>query len=178
MQHEMLAELALQRVDDLLVLAGAEGGDTERLGLAAGEQSGAVGARQDADLGDDGADGLGVPPVDAQAGIEDGVADDVGLQVLEQAFGGGGIDAVLGQRGGGGLLGGADLVVAGGLGALLIGVGERGAGQRIDAGGQGFLLLGGFGQRPGLLGGVFGERTISTPSAVPATTRSSFVSFI
>jgi hypothetical protein len=52
-QHEGFAILALERVDDLLVLAGAERGDDQRLGLAAGEQRGAVGARQDADLGDD-----------------------------------------------------------------------------------------------------------------------------
>ena len=50
-QHEVLAVLAFERVDDLLVLAGAERGDDERLGLAAGEQRRAMGARQDADLG-------------------------------------------------------------------------------------------------------------------------------
>ena len=50
-QHEMLAVLAFERVDDLLVLAGAERGDDERLGLAAGEQRRAVRARQHADLG-------------------------------------------------------------------------------------------------------------------------------
>ena len=42
----------------LLVLAGAERGDDQRLGLAAGEQRRAVGARQDADFGDDRADRL------------------------------------------------------------------------------------------------------------------------
>ena len=47
----MLAVLAFQRVDDLLVLAGAERGDHQSLGLAAGEQRRAVGARQHADLG-------------------------------------------------------------------------------------------------------------------------------
>ena len=46
-QHEVLAVLAFQRVDDLLVLAGAQGRDAERLRLAAGEQRGAMGARQD-----------------------------------------------------------------------------------------------------------------------------------
>ncbi len=83
-QHEVLAVLALERVDDLLVLAGAERGDAERLRLAAGEQRRAMRARQDADLGDDRADGPGVAAVDAQPGVQDGVADDVGLQVLEQ----------------------------------------------------------------------------------------------
>ena len=44
----------------------------------------AMRARQHADLGDDRPHRPGVAPVDAQAGVEDGVADDVGLQLLEQ----------------------------------------------------------------------------------------------
>ena len=115
MQHEVLAVLALQRVDDLLVLAGAERGDAERLGLAAGEQRRAMRARQDADLGDDRADGLGVAAVDAQAGVQDGVADDVGFQVLERGLGLLGVEALGGQRLGGCLRGGIDLVVTRGL---------------------------------------------------------------
>ena len=129
MQHEVLAALALERVDDLLVLAGAERGDAERLRLAAGEQGGAVGARQHADLGDDRADGLGVAAVDAQAGVEDGVADDVGLELLEQRLGRVGVEALGGQRLGGGLLGGADLLLAGLLLRLLVGLGERRRGR-------------------------------------------------
>jgi hypothetical protein len=70
-QHEVLAVFALERVDDLLVLAGAQRGHDQRLGLAAGEQRRAVGARQDADFGHDRADGLGVAAVDALAGVED-----------------------------------------------------------------------------------------------------------
>ena len=50
----------------------------QRLGLAAGEQRRAVGARQHADLGDDRPDRLGVAAVDALAGVEDGAAEDVG----------------------------------------------------------------------------------------------------
>ena len=83
MQHEVLAVLALERVDDLLVLAGAERGHDQRLRLAAGEQRRAVGARQHADLGHDRTHGLGVAAVDALAGVEDGVAHDVGLEVAE-----------------------------------------------------------------------------------------------
>ena len=92
-QHEVLAVLALQRVDDLLVLAGAERGHAQRLRLAAGEQRAAVRARQHADLGDDRADGAGVAAVDAQAGLEDGVADDVGLEVLARRLGAVGVEA-------------------------------------------------------------------------------------
>ena len=50
MQQERFFVGALQRVDALLVLAGAERGDHQRLGLAAGEQRRAVGARQHADF--------------------------------------------------------------------------------------------------------------------------------
>ena len=87
MQHEVLAVLAFQRVDDLLVLAGAEGGDHQRLRLTAGEQRRAMGARQNADLGHDRAHRLGVAAVDAHAGLEDGAAHDVGFEVLEDLAG-------------------------------------------------------------------------------------------
>ncbi len=93
-QHEVLAALALQRVDDLLVLPGAQRRDAQRLGLAAGEQRRAVRARQDADLGHDRAHRLGVAAVDAHAGVQDGVADDVGLEVLEHALGLVGVQAL------------------------------------------------------------------------------------
>ena len=83
MQHEVLAVLALERIDDLLVLPGAERGDAQRLRLAAREQRGAVRARQNANLGDDRPHCPGVAAVDAHAGVEDAVADDVRLQVME-----------------------------------------------------------------------------------------------
>ena len=70
-QHEVFAILALERVDDLLVLAGAQRGHDESLGLAAGEQRRAVGARQHAHFGHDRAHRLGVAAVDALAGVED-----------------------------------------------------------------------------------------------------------
>ena len=38
MQHEVLLVRAFQRIDELLVLAGAQRGHHERLGFAAGEQ--------------------------------------------------------------------------------------------------------------------------------------------
>ena len=86
MQEEGLLVGALERVDVLLVLAGAERRDRKRLGLAAREQRRAVGARQDADLGDDRAHGLDVAPVDARAGVEDVPAHDLRLGVLEDAL--------------------------------------------------------------------------------------------
>ena len=85
MQHEGLLVGARQRVDELLVFAGAERGDDERLGLAAGEQRRAVGARQDADFGHDRAHRLDVAAVDARAGVEDVPAHDLGFELLEHA---------------------------------------------------------------------------------------------
>ena len=84
-QHEVRTALADEGVDDLLVLAGAECGDNHRLGLAAGEQRRAVGARQESCLGNDLADRLGVAPVDTLAGLEDRAANDIGLFRLDQA---------------------------------------------------------------------------------------------
>ena len=84
-QQERLLVGALQRVDELLVLAGAERGDHDRLGLAAGEQRGAVGARQERRLADDRTHGDEVAAVDALGGIEDVPAHDLGFEVLEHA---------------------------------------------------------------------------------------------
>ncbi len=85
MQHERLFIGALERVDILLVLAGAERGDGESLGLAPGEQRAAMGAGQDADLAHDGPDRGQIAPVDAPLGVEDAGADDVLLRRLEGA---------------------------------------------------------------------------------------------
>ena len=76
---------AFERVDELLVLAGAERGDDERLRLAAGEQRRAVRARQHVHLGDDRAHGLEVAAVDAAAGLDDVAAHDLLLELLEHA---------------------------------------------------------------------------------------------
>ncbi len=157
MQHEILAVFAQQGVHHLLILSGAQRGDTERLGLPTGEQRGPVGARQDADLGDDRADGAGVAAVDTDAGVQDGVADDVGFQVVEQTLRLVGVQALGGQRGGGGLLGSPNLLVPSLLDLLLIGFGDAGAAQRVDSSGQSKLFRGLFRQRPGFLGGVFGQ---------------------
>ncbi len=65
MKHEIFPILAFERVDDLLVLAGAERRHRECLRLAAGEQRRAMRARQDADLGRDRPHRAGVAAVDA-----------------------------------------------------------------------------------------------------------------
>ena len=83
-QHEALVGEAGQAVDHLLGFLGAERGRADRLGLAAGEQRRAVGARQEADDRLDRADRLGVAAVDALAVLEDRAADDVRLELLHQ----------------------------------------------------------------------------------------------
>ena len=85
MQQQVLAVVALERVDHLLVLARAERGDHHRLGLAAREQRAAMHPRQHADLGRYQADAGGVAPVDAPPGIQDGIAHDRLLELLEHA---------------------------------------------------------------------------------------------
>ncbi len=70
----------LQSVDELLVLAGTQRGNHQRLGFAAGEQRRAMGARQHADFGHDRADRLQIASVDAFAGVEDVPAHDLGFQ--------------------------------------------------------------------------------------------------
>ena len=82
-QQERFLVRSRQRVDVLLVLAGAERGHDHRLGFAAGEQRRAVGAGQHADFGDDLADGLGIAAVDALAGVENVPANDLGFEFLE-----------------------------------------------------------------------------------------------
>ncbi len=85
MQQERFFVGALQRVDELLVLAGAERGDDQRLGFTAGEERRAVCARQHADFRDDLPHGGEVAAVDALAGVENVPAHDLGFQLLEHA---------------------------------------------------------------------------------------------
>ncbi len=83
-QHEGRLVGTLQAVDHLLVLAGAERRDDQRLCLAAREERGAVRARQHAHLREDRAHRLQVAAVDAYVGVEDVPADDLRLQLLER----------------------------------------------------------------------------------------------
>ena len=83
-EQETLLVRAVERIDILLVLAGAQGGDDERLRLAAGEQGRAVGARQDADLREDRTDSRQIAAVDAALVVEDVPAHHLGLGVVER----------------------------------------------------------------------------------------------
>ncbi len=120
MQQETLPILAGERVDDLFVLAGAEGGNDERLGFAAGEQHRAMGSRQEPDLAIDRPHRLRVAAVDPRSIAQDGAAHDLLLDVLEQLEGEGTVILAVEQacriR-----LGGVDPVAALLLAALAIG---------------------------------------------------------
>ncbi len=83
MEQEALFVSSLQPIDILLVLARAERGNDQRLSFAASKQSRTVGARQNADLGTDRPHRLHIAPVDANAGIEDVPAHDLGLEIVE-----------------------------------------------------------------------------------------------
>ena len=83
-EQEALLVGPLERVDVLLVLAGAERRHHQRLGLAAGEQSRAVGARQHADLGEDRPDRRQVAAVDAALVVEDVPAHHLRLRVVQR----------------------------------------------------------------------------------------------
>ena len=107
MEQEPLLVGAVERIDILLVLAGAEGRHHERLRLAPGEERGAVGARQHADLRQDRPDGRQVATVDAPAVVEDVPAHDLGLGVVDRLgdFGGGKLGVPAFRREGGRHLG-------------------------------------------------------------------------
>src|SRR5437763_14963309 len=78
-EHEALAILAGERVDDLLVAPGAERDGDQRLRLAAREQRRAVGARQHADAAADRPYGARDAPVDARLAVEQLAAHDRAL---------------------------------------------------------------------------------------------------
>src|SRR5262249_8282230 len=84
MEHEVFAILAFERVDDLLVLARPQGCYSQRLCFAAGEQRGAVRARQNADLAGYRPNAAGVAAVDPTPVAQNSAPDDVFLDVLEE----------------------------------------------------------------------------------------------
>ena len=83
-QDEFLLVLAAGvGVEFLRVVAGAEGGEGDGLGFAAGEERRAVGARQDADFAGDRADDVEAAAVEALAVVQDQAADGFLLDVVE-----------------------------------------------------------------------------------------------
>ena len=154
-QQEVLPVLAFQRVDDLLVLAGAQRRHHEALGLAAGEQGGAVGARQHRDLAVDRTDGLGVAAVDTHTGIDDVAADHVRLERLQ---GRAGTRLLLfGELFEDGLLGRGDFLLAGQLVLLGVSLADGGLAEFADLRLEVELFLGRLGHRARLLGRPLGD---------------------
>ena len=90
-EQEALLVGAVERVDVLLVLAGAERRNDERLRLAAREQGRAVRAREDSDLRQNRPDGRQVAAVDAAPVVENVPAHHLRLGFVERFgdFGGG-----------------------------------------------------------------------------------------
>ena len=84
MQHEGLAALALDGVDDLGIASRAEGGGDDGLSLAAGEQGGAVGPGQELHAARNVAHHRGAATVDAALARDDGTAHDRLLELLER----------------------------------------------------------------------------------------------
>src|SRR5690625_487619 len=76
-QHEMLAVFTFQRIDDLLILAGSQGGGNQRLGFASGKERRTMGPRQDPRLAHDLADGFGVASVDTRLSSQNLAADHI-----------------------------------------------------------------------------------------------------
>ena len=143
MQEEGLFVRPFQRIDILLVLARAQGGDHQRLRLAAGEERAAMRAGQNANLAGDRPHRGEVASVDALVRLEDVAAHDVLLGFLEGArdLGGDlavvvlgderGLDLVL-HRGNGvaALMLGDDLV---GLAQVRFGIGATAASKLVRA---------------------------------------------
>ena len=159
MQQEVLFVRPFQRVDELLVLAGAERGDHQSLRLAAGKDGGAVGARENADLRQDRAHGRQIAAVDANLVVENIPADHLGLQFVkhvgDQLLVEPGLAAFRQQRGVHLGLDGVNGLVAVLLDGDLVGFAQLGLGDFGDR-----LLdiaLLGRGEIPRVLGGALGQ---------------------
>src|SRR5690606_21878160 len=85
-QHERLAALAFERIDDLRIAAGAERRDDQCLRLAAREERGAVRPRQHADGHGDRPHGPYVTAVDTRLAAQHSAAHDLLLEALELAL--------------------------------------------------------------------------------------------
>ncbi len=141
MQQEVFPVFALERIDDLLVLAGAERRSHETLGLAPREQRGTVRARQNADFGLNRPNGLQVAAIDTLLGIENSIADDVFFHRLEHAFSTFlNVFVIVGEGFHGRFLGGANLFDAGLLDRFPVSVAQTVFGRRTHSGQQ-FILI-------------------------------------
>ena len=84
MQQEVGFEVAVQRVDELLIIAGAQRGHDQALRLATGKQGGPMRPRQQANFGFDGTHGVEGAPVDPLAVLDDIAAQNRRFQLLQR----------------------------------------------------------------------------------------------
>ena len=82
MQHEVLTTGAFQCIDDLGIALRAQGGDHQGLGLATGEQGGAVGSWQNTGTHRDRTNRTRVTPIDTGFPIQDTAPDKALFQLL------------------------------------------------------------------------------------------------
>ena len=80
-EHEALAILALQRVDDLLVLFGAQRGRHHGLRFTAGKKRRSMGSRQDSEPDFDRPHRARIAPVDARLAVQYLASYELGLQI-------------------------------------------------------------------------------------------------
>ena len=98
-EHEALVVLAVDVLDLLLVVGGAEGARHQRLGLPAREDDRPVGSRQKPRLGPDGPNLVEPAPVETQAVVEHLVAQHLFLERAERLLGvGATLGVALGER--------------------------------------------------------------------------------
>ena len=86
MQHEAVGVFTGKRVNNLLVARSTQSRYGKGLGFATGKQGGAVCTRQYAGLDIQRTDGAGIATVDTRLTIQNLGADNVGFQMLENAF--------------------------------------------------------------------------------------------
>ena len=84
MQHEVRFEVAVQRVDELFVIAGAERRDDQTLGFPTGEQGRAMGPRQQPGFHGDRTHLIQRATVDPLAFLHDRAAQDRGFELLQR----------------------------------------------------------------------------------------------
>ncbi len=142
MEHEAVAVLALQRVDDLLVALGAQGGHHQRLRLTAREQRRAVRARQHRRADLDRAHRAGVATVDTRLAVQNLAAHDLRFELEQDVvdFHAVGFHAGFGQLGRDRCVDFLQLLAAGRLLAQLVSGLQIGQAQLGHLGDQGFVL--------------------------------------
>ena len=140
MQDKVLASLAVDVVVRLLVLQGSQSCHGQRLGLAAGEQGASVRSGQNVHFASNRADFVALSSVDAHSFVQNGLAQKLVLDVVEQGVKElflGFVLKLLGVFGGDLLFHGLDGFAAGLLAGAEVGFLYKRSGLGFDFGGVG-----------------------------------------